>query len=72
MPDGLLARVETAAQTSGESVNAFIVGAIEERLERREGGSTNSMNGECPHPKARVNKGLCGACGTYAGKGSGQ
>lgn len=24
--------------------------------------------GDCPHPKARVNKGLCGACGTYVGK----
>jgi len=23
--------------------------------------------GDCPHPKARVNKGLCGACGTYVG-----
>jgi DNA-binding MarR family transcriptional regulator len=22
----------------------------------------------CPHPKARRNKGLCGACGTYVGK----
>lgn len=22
----------------------------------------------CPHPKARVNKGLCGACGTNVGK----
>lgn len=21
----------------------------------------------CPHPRARVNKGLCGACGTYVG-----
>jgi hypothetical protein len=21
----------------------------------------------CPHPKARINKGLCGACGTYVG-----
>jgi len=23
--------------------------------------------GECPHPKARINKGLCGACGTNVG-----
>lgn len=22
----------------------------------------------CPHPKARINKGLCGNCGTYVGK----
>jgi hypothetical protein len=22
---------------------------------------------DCPHPKARINKGLCGACGTYVG-----
>ena len=24
---------------------------------------------DCPHPKARVHKGLCGACGTYVGNG---
>lgn len=24
----------------------------------------------CPHPKARINKGLCGACGTHVGKPS--
>lgn len=23
---------------------------------------------ECPHPPARINKGLCGACGRYVGK----
>jgi hypothetical protein len=23
--------------------------------------------GPCPHPQARVHKGLCGACGTYVG-----
>jgi hypothetical protein len=23
---------------------------------------------DCPHPKARINKGLCGACGTYVGR----
>jgi hypothetical protein len=23
--------------------------------------------GDCPHPKARINKGLCCACGTYVG-----
>ena len=23
--------------------------------------------GDCPHPKARVHKGLCGACGTNVG-----
>lgn len=27
-----------------------------------------AAQGDCPHPKARVNKGLCGACGTYVGK----
>jgi hypothetical protein len=26
-----------------------------------------AANGDCPHPKARINKGLCGACGTYVG-----
>jgi hypothetical protein len=25
-------------------------------------------SGGCPHPKARIHKGLCGACGTYVGK----
>jgi hypothetical protein len=66
MPDGLLARVETAAEADGGSVNAFIVAAIEERLQRREGGSTPEPV-DCPHPKARVHKGLCGACGTNVG-----
>jgi hypothetical protein len=36
MPGGLLARVEAAVESSDETVNAFIVAAIEERLERRE------------------------------------
>ncbi len=27
--------------------------------------------GECPHPKARVNKGLCGACGRNVGTKTG-
>ena len=40
MPDGLLARVEEAVKESAETVNAFIVAAIEEHLTRREGGST--------------------------------
>ena len=40
MPGGLLERVKTAAETDGASVNGFIVAAIEEKLERREGGST--------------------------------
>ena len=26
-----------------------------------------AANGPCLHPKARINKGLCGACGTYVG-----
>jgi hypothetical protein len=26
-----------------------------------------AAKGDCPHPKARINKGLCGACGTYVG-----
>jgi hypothetical protein len=39
MPDGLEARVETAAEADGASVNGFIVAAIEEKLQRREGAS---------------------------------
>lgn len=27
---------------------------------------------DCPHPKARINKGLCGACGTNVGTREGQ
>lgn len=27
-----------------------------------------AARGDCPHPAARVLKGLCGACGTYVGK----
>jgi hypothetical protein len=27
-----------------------------------------AARGDCPHPKARVLKGLCGACGTNVGK----
>jgi hypothetical protein len=27
-----------------------------------------AATGECPHPSRRVNKGLCGACGTRVGK----
>lgn len=38
MPDGLLARIE-AALADGESVNAFIVSAIEEKLAKREQGT---------------------------------
>jgi hypothetical protein len=30
-----------------------------------------AADGDCPHPKARINKGLCGACGTYVGTTSG-
>ena len=31
-----------------------------------------ALKGDCPHPSARINKGLCGACGTYVGKREGQ
>lgn len=36
LPYGLLERVEAAAEAAGETVNAFIVAAIEEELARRE------------------------------------
>lgn len=58
MPDGLLARVEVAVKTAGETVNAFIVAAIEEKLQRREGKNpapaqvtttrTHALNCKCP------------------------
>lgn len=31
-----------------------------------------ARNGDCPHPPARVNKGLCGACGTHVGTSGGE
>ena len=39
------------------------------REELAEAGSPRERAGppDCPHPKARVHKGLCGACGTHAG-----
>jgi len=49
MPDGLLARVKEAAAADSATVNGFIVAAIEEKLQRREGGSTA--------PAARVRRG---------------
>lgn len=30
-----------------------------------------AADGNCPHPPKRVNKGLCGACGTYVGTSKG-
>lgn len=71
LPGGLEARVKSAAEGSDETVNAFIVAAIEEKLQRREGGSTPEPV-DCPHPRARVHKGLCGACGTNVGTRGGQ
>lgn len=38
LPGGLEARVKAAVEGTPETVNAFIVAAIEERLERRESG----------------------------------
>jgi hypothetical protein len=29
-----------------------------------------AANGDCPHPKARINKGLCGACGVSVRNGA--
>lgn len=31
-----------------------------------------AIRGDCPHPPARINKGLCGACGTYVGTREGK
>jgi hypothetical protein len=31
-----------------------------------------ALKGDCPHPPARNNKGLCGACGTYVGTREGK
>jgi hypothetical protein len=48
LPGGLEARVKSAL-ADGETVNGFIVAAIEERLERRQGGSTTTLTA-APEP----------------------
>jgi hypothetical protein len=46
LPGGLEARVKAAAEADGGTVNAFIVAAIEEKLERR--GSTTPAGRVAP------------------------
>lgn len=53
MPDGLLARVEAAIKAAGGTVNAFIVAAIEEKLQRRESGSTPEPRAVAPPKRSR-------------------
>lgn len=58
MPDGLLPRIRDALG-DGESVNAFIVAAVGERLARRGGGSTAGSGG--------ATTGAAMPCGATAG-----
>ena len=36
-------------------------------LSASEGSNDEHGRADCPHPRARINKGLCGNCGTYVG-----
>ena len=58
--------------------SVWVEAAIDERLERlgqaeyeHQMAAARRLESRdrtgCPHPKARINKGLCGACGTYVG-----
>ena len=37
------------------------------RAQAQESPPGSARSAGCPHPKARILKGLCGACGTYVG-----
>jgi hypothetical protein len=58
--------VALAAVSGGQSAPARTMPAVSEPVNRFTG--PREPSGGCPHPKARIHKGLCGACGTYVGK----
>jgi hypothetical protein len=74
-PPGVLPRLKARAEAEGRTMTAIVVGLVTGYLD----GITTSgaraqaqpADSDCPHPKARINKGLCGACGTYVGTTSG-
>jgi hypothetical protein len=56
-PTPLEAVVEAAAERGAErAIRRLLTDALPESA---------SADTDCPHPKARVNKGLCGACGQH-------
>lgn len=77
MPSELHNRVREQAGRNRRSVHAEIIALIESGLavEQMGGdtlgailnpgaGNAHDRSGDCKHPRARVHKGLCGACGT--------
>ena len=67
MPDGLQAWYEQQATAAGQPVNALLVTALEDYRTTHSGSTTPTptQTNACPHPKARIHKGLCAACGTH-------
>jgi hypothetical protein len=65
LPEGLEAWYRSEAAKRKMALNALAV----EALEAYRGGNTKPRPGNttCPHPRARIHKGLCGACGTNVG-----
>ena len=53
-----------AAVSGGQSAPARTLPVVSEPVNR----FTASPEPSCPHPKARIHKGLCGACGTNVGQ----
>lgn len=55
-----IATAPTATATSARQPQAGPASPVGEPLP--------AASGDCPHPPARITKGLCNACGTYVGK----
>jgi len=51
------------AERRGQKFGDFVTGLFTAERER-----VNHAD-DCPHPPARVHKGMCHACGTYTGTG---
>lgn len=49
-----------------EPLEALIRRVVREELTAAKGSPAGNAQ-PCPHPKARISKGLCGACGQHAG-----
>jgi hypothetical protein len=78
LSDSELEAVETArgSMERSEWVRLALLVAIERDrppaggIDRQAGAvreNLAALKGDCPHPPARINKGLCGACGTNVG-----
>jgi hypothetical protein len=72
-PPGVLPRLKARAEAEGRTMTDIVVGLVTGYLD----GITTSAapaqpaDSDCPHPAARVHKGLCGACGTFVGTRNG-